>query len=34
VCECGGIAGTVVDITTKQLYDKIEFSDVDGGPWK
>ncbi|GMY30010.1 alpha-mannosidase 2 isoform X1 [Fagus crenata] len=24
----------VVDITTKQLYDKIEFSDVDGGPWK
>uniref|UniRef100_A0A2N9J3E1 Uncharacterized protein n=1 Tax=Fagus sylvatica TaxID=28930 RepID=A0A2N9J3E1_FAGSY len=25
---------SVVDITTKQLYDKIEFSDVDGGPWK
>ncbi|KAK9271800.1 hypothetical protein L1049_002164 [Liquidambar formosana] len=24
----------VVDITTKDLYDKIEFSDVDGGPWK
>ncbi|KAL2922844.1 Alpha-mannosidase 2 [Bienertia sinuspersici] len=23
-----------VDITTKDLYDKIEFSDVDGGPWK
>uniref|UniRef100_A0A2N9IP49 Glycoside hydrolase family 38 N-terminal domain-containing protein n=1 Tax=Fagus sylvatica TaxID=28930 RepID=A0A2N9IP49_FAGSY len=25
---------SVVDITTKDLYDKIEFSDVDGGPWK
>lgn len=24
----------VVDITTKDLYDKIQFSDVDGGPWK
>ena len=24
----------MVDITTKDLYDKIEFSDVDGGPWK
>lgn len=23
-----------MDITTKELYDKIEFSDVDGGPWK
>ncbi|KAF3786241.1 Alpha-mannosidase 2 [Nymphaea thermarum] len=23
-----------VDITTKGLYDKIEFLDVDGGPWK
>lgn len=23
-----------VDITTKELYDKIEFLDVDGGPWK
>lgn len=22
-----------VDITTKDLYDKIEFLDVDGGPW-
>ncbi|KAF8399347.1 hypothetical protein HHK36_015212 [Tetracentron sinense] len=27
-------SGAVVDITTKDLYDKIEFSDVDGGPWK
>ncbi|KAI5341084.1 hypothetical protein L3X38_020358 [Prunus dulcis] len=26
--------GATVDITTKELYDKIEFSDVDGGPWK
>ncbi|KAM7278327.1 hypothetical protein ACFE04_005461 [Oxalis oulophora] len=24
----------VVDITTKKLYDKIEFRDEDGGPWK
>ncbi|XP_077217727.1 golgi alpha-mannosidase II [Tasmannia lanceolata] len=24
----------VVDLTTKDLYDKIDFSDVDGGPWK
>ncbi|CAF1697473.1 unnamed protein product [Brassica oleracea var. botrytis] len=24
----------VVDITTKDLYDRIEFKDVDGGPWK
>ncbi|ERN18363.1 hypothetical protein AMTR_s00055p00211270 [Amborella trichopoda] len=23
-----------VDITTKDLYDRIEFLDVDGGPWK
>ncbi|CAO2825488.1 unnamed protein product [Amaranthus hypochondriacus] len=23
-----------VDITTKDLYEKIEFLDVDGGPWK
>ncbi|XP_074279396.1 alpha-mannosidase 2 [Silene latifolia] len=23
-----------VDITTKDLYDKIEFNDVDGGAWK
>lgn len=28
----GGVAS--VDITTKELYDRIEFSDVDGGPWK
>lgn len=28
------VSGAVVDITTKDLYDKIEFSDVDGGPWK
>ncbi|XP_010424099.1 PREDICTED: alpha-mannosidase 2 [Camelina sativa] len=26
--------GAVVDITTKDLYDRIEFLDVDGGPWK
>lgn len=26
--------GATVDVTTKQLYDKIEFLDVDGGPWK
>ncbi|KAL5718236.1 mannosyl-oligosaccharide 1,3-1,6-alpha-mannosidase [Ranunculus cassubicifolius] len=24
----------VVDIATKDLYDRIEFKDVDGGPWK
>ncbi|XP_068642392.1 alpha-mannosidase 2 [Aristolochia californica] len=24
----------LVDITTKDLYDKIEFLDIDGGPWK
>lgn len=23
-----------VDITTKSLYDRIEFLDIDGGPWK
>lgn len=27
-------SAAAVDITTKDLYDKIEFSDVDGGPWK
>ncbi|CAH8361155.1 unnamed protein product [Eruca vesicaria subsp. sativa] len=27
-------SSAVVDITTKDLYDKIEFRDVDGGPWK
>ncbi|CAN1153296.1 Alpha-mannosidase 2 [Linum perenne] len=26
--------GTTVDLTTKDLYDKIEFLDKDGGPWK
>ncbi|KAJ9135230.1 hypothetical protein P3X46_032438 [Hevea brasiliensis] len=30
----GAVLGAVVDITTKGLYDKIEFLDVDGGPWK
>lgn len=24
----------VVDITTKDLYDRIDFSDLDGGAWK
>ncbi|KAF7113028.1 hypothetical protein RHSIM_RhsimUnG0168300 [Rhododendron simsii] len=28
------VSGAVVDITTKDLYDRIEFRDVDGGPWK
>ncbi|KAA8548042.1 hypothetical protein F0562_004697 [Nyssa sinensis] len=28
------VSGAVVDITTKDLYDKVEFLDVDGGPWK
>uniref|UniRef100_A0A1J3DE71 Alpha-mannosidase n=2 Tax=Noccaea caerulescens TaxID=107243 RepID=A0A1J3DE71_NOCCA len=28
------VSGAVVDITTKDLYDRIEFLDVDGGPWK
>lgn len=27
-------SGAAVDITTKDLYDKIEFLDKDGGPWK
>ncbi|XP_042501477.1 alpha-mannosidase 2-like [Macadamia integrifolia] len=27
-------SAAVVDITTKDLYDKIEFLDADGGPWK
>lgn len=27
-------SAAAVDITTKDLYEKIEFSDVDGGPWK
>ncbi|CAI0455731.1 unnamed protein product [Linum tenue] len=26
--------GATVDLTTKALYDKIEFEDKDGGPWK
>ncbi|XP_050222863.1 alpha-mannosidase 2 [Mercurialis annua] len=30
----GVVLGSVVDITTKELYDRIEFLDVDGGPWK
>lgn len=29
----GSFAGATVDITTKDLYDKIQFSDEDGGPW-
>lgn len=29
-----GTSGAAVDLTTKDLYEKIEFSDVDGGPWK
>lgn len=28
------VSGALVDITTKDLYDKIEFLDVDGGAWK
>ncbi|KAK1268879.1 hypothetical protein QJS04_geneDACA006849 [Acorus gramineus] len=28
------LGAAIVDITTKDLYDKIEFHDVDGGPWK
>ncbi|GAA0139932.1 glycosidase [Lithospermum erythrorhizon] len=28
------VGGAVVDLTTKALYDKIEFLDEDGGPWK
>nr|DAD31066.1 TPA_asm: hypothetical protein HUJ06_009917 [Nelumbo nucifera] len=27
-------SGAIVDITTKDLYDKIQFLDIDGGPWK
>lgn len=32
--EAGVPAAAVVDITTKDLYDRIEFLDVDGGAWK
>ncbi|KAK6798720.1 hypothetical protein RDI58_006423 [Solanum bulbocastanum] len=28
------VSGAVVDITTKDLYDKIQFRDEDGGAWK
>lgn len=28
------VLSSKVDITTKELYDKIEFRDEDGGPWK
>lgn len=28
------ILAATVDITTKELYDKIQFLDEDGGPWK
>lgn len=28
------LVAAVVDITTKDLYEKIEFLDVDGGAWK
>ncbi|CAH9111087.1 unnamed protein product [Cuscuta europaea] len=28
------VSGAVVDITTKGLYDKIQFLDEDGGAWK
>ncbi|KAJ3694916.1 hypothetical protein LUZ60_000293 [Juncus effusus] len=30
----GEIGSARVDITTKDLYDRVEFSDVDGGAWK
>ncbi|PKA57918.1 alpha-mannosidase II [Apostasia shenzhenica] len=30
----GEISAASVDITTKDLYDRIEFKDVDGGAWK
>ncbi|KAJ8775008.1 hypothetical protein K2173_020012 [Erythroxylum novogranatense] len=30
----GSFLSSTVDITTKDLYDKIEFLDLDGGPWK
>ncbi|CAA6661402.1 unnamed protein product [Spirodela intermedia] len=32
--EAGVPAAAVVDITTKDLYDRIKFRDVDGGAWK
>ncbi|XP_073010222.1 alpha-mannosidase 2 [Typha latifolia] len=32
--KSGGIGSSVVDITTKDLYDRIRFLDVDGGAWK
>lgn len=28
------VGAAAVDVTTKDLYDKIEFLDIDGGPWK
>lgn len=28
------VSSAAVDVTTKDLYDTIEFTDVDGGPWK
>ncbi|CAA0828480.1 Alpha-mannosidase 2 [Striga hermonthica] len=28
------VLAAAVDVTTKQLYDKIQFLDEDGGPWK
>ncbi|QCD94971.1 alpha-mannosidase 2 isoform X1 [Vigna unguiculata] len=35
VLNTSALAGAgPVDITTKELYDKIEFLDVDGGAWK
>ncbi|KAH0460898.1 hypothetical protein IEQ34_008473 [Dendrobium chrysotoxum] len=30
----GNISVATVDITTKDLYDRIEFRDMDGGAWK
>ncbi|XP_015879233.3 alpha-mannosidase 2 [Ziziphus jujuba] len=30
----GSAIGATVDITTKDLYDRIQFLDEDGGPWK
>ncbi|KAH9602616.1 hypothetical protein KSS87_000023 [Heliosperma pusillum] len=32
--NASSVYAAAVDITTKDLYDKIEFNDVDGGPWK
>ncbi|MFS7901097.1 putative mannosyl-oligosaccharide 1,3-1,6-alpha-mannosidase [Helianthus anomalus] len=29
-----GLESAEVDITTKDLYERIEFKDEDGGPWK